>query len=115
MFVYSAYRIVDFVEGVIGMRLVMFMSAIVLSACSTQEEVVNPTVGTKIGEITVSCPGDWQDCYKQADKLCGSGGYRELGQQQDEPVAMKSAGLIGDDGWDINTGPTDGIVTFRCN
>jgi hypothetical protein len=97
------------------MRLVTLWSAIILSACGAPEAVLDPPSGTKAGEFTVSCPSDWDDCYKQAGKLCGSSGYREISEHEAEAVAMHSARLSPTDGWDLNTGPTDGIVRFRCN
>jgi hypothetical protein len=107
----------EITRGVKAMRVVILLSAIVLSACSTQHAADNAPAGTATGEFTVRCQGDWVDCYKQASSHCGNGGYREIGNQPAEPVARYSQlGItVPNDGWDISTGPADGMVTFRCN
>jgi len=99
------------------MRVVILLLVVVLSACSTQHAADNASSGMETAEFIVHCQGDWVDCYKQASSQCGSGGYREIGKQQAEPVARNSQlGItVPNDSWDISTGPADGTVTFRCN
>ena len=97
------------------MRVVIVLSAIVLSACSTQETAVNSPSVTEAEEFTIRCPGDWDDCYKQASNKCGNDGYREIGKQQADPIAIYNRPGVPDDGWDLSTGPADGFITFRCN
>jgi len=97
------------------MRVVILLLAIILSACSTQEMAIHSPAVTKAAEFSIRCPGDWDDCYKQASNLCGSYGYQEIGKQQADPIAKYNRPGVPDDGWDLSTGPADGFLTFRCN
>lgn len=91
------------------MRVAILLSAIVLSACGTQQSPVDIPDGTEPRAFTLHCPDDWAECDRQAKIQCGDGGYREVGREQPSPTTWPS------DVWDLDTGPKDGIVTIRCN
>jgi len=99
------------------MRAIVLLLAVVLSACSMQQAADYSPAGTDTGEFTVYCEGDWVDCYEQASTRCGERGYRETGMRQAEPIDLNAQqGRTGpDDGWNLTTGPEDGMVTFRCD
>jgi hypothetical protein len=70
------------------MKTTLLFCLVALAGCASGPEPAASELSDGTLLYTLRCDAGWEDCYRQADKVCGNAGFTEIDRAGDGAVSV---------------------------